>query len=91
MLTQKQIIVFLSLLLLAGVSAVSVVYAKHQHRVTFMKMDKLQKERDKLQVVWRQLLLEQSTLSAHHRVESKAKQALNMRHPKPKEVRRLML
>ncbi len=89
--TQKQVLIFLGLLLFVAASAVFVVFTKHQHRATFMELDALQKEQDKMQVVWQQLLLEQSTLSAHHRVETTAKTKINMRYPEPKEIRRLML
>ncbi|MFC3153545.1 cell division protein FtsL [Litoribrevibacter euphylliae] len=80
----------LVVLLLLGVligSALSVVYSSHYSRALFHEL-KLQKQyRDNLETEWGQLLLEQSALSAHTRVERSAQQYLNMSSPDSKNIK----
>ncbi len=67
-------------------SAVGVVYAKHQSRKLFMAFSALIDERDRLEVDWSRLQMEQSTWSTHARVEQLAREQMHMRNPKPEEV-----
>lgn len=80
----------LVVLLLLGVligSALAVVYSSHYSRALFHEL-KLQKQyRDDLETEWGQLLLEQSALSAHTRVEQLAEQNLNMSSPESKDIK----
>lgn len=59
-------------------SAISVVYTKHQSRVEFVALQKLEQRRDHLNEEWGRLLLEQSTWASPGRVERQAKIRLNM-------------
>jgi len=59
-------------------SAISVVYTKHQSRVEFVALQKLEQRRDHLNEEWGRLLLEQSTWASPGRVERQAKRRLNM-------------
>lgn len=69
------------------VSAVSVVYVRHQHRVVFIELQKVLATRDSLTSEWSQLLLEQSTWSFHHVVEKKARRRLEMTTPAADQIR----
>ena len=59
-------------------SALAVVYAKHQSRKLFIELQTLQKSRDDMAVEWGQLQLEQSTLVTHGRIENTAHTKLGM-------------
>lgn len=67
-------------------SAVGAVYAKHQSRKLFMALSALIDERDRLEVDWSRLQMEQSTWSTHARVEQLAREQMHMRNPKPEEI-----
>ena len=68
----------LVLLLAVIVSAVGVVYAKHQGRKLFVELQVLGNERDAMDVEWGQLQLEQSTLTTQGQVEQAAHERLGM-------------
>jgi cell division protein FtsL len=68
------------------VSALGVVYAKHQSRKLFVELQALHKTRDAMDVEWGQLQLEQSTLATHGRVEGSAGAKLGMVIPESKQV-----
>ena len=63
------------------VSAVAVVYAKHQSRKLFVALQGLEAERDEMNIEWGQLQLEQSTWATHGRVEELAREQLKMTTP----------
>lgn len=68
------------LAVLVLVSALGVVYAKHQNRKLYAELAQLQKQRDAMEVEWGRLQLEQSTWATHGRIEKIARQKLNMRN-----------
>ncbi|MDH3636954.1 MAG: cell division protein FtsL [Gammaproteobacteria bacterium] len=74
------------LILAVVVSALGVVYVRHQHRLEFVALHAAHKERDRLNTEWRQLLAEESTWSFHHLVEKNARERLTMKEPKVSEV-----
>lgn len=79
----------LTVLVVAGAvlaSGVGVVYTRHVNRQFFIQLQKLQAERDTLDVEWESLQLEQSTLVMDAAVEEKARQRLNMMIPDPADV-----
>jgi cell division protein FtsL len=65
----------------ALVSAVGVVYSKHEARKLFIELQALQARRDDLGVEWGRLQLEQSTWAAHGRIEEIASERLHMHLP----------
>lgn len=75
---QSNVLVSLALVAMLLASAIGVVVSAHQNRVLFNGLSQLQEERDGLQREWSQLLLEQSALSAHGRVESLASTRFDM-------------
>ncbi len=68
---------------LVVVSALAVIYSKHQSRKLFMELQTLQKSRDDMAIEWGQLQLEQSTLVTHGRIENTAYTKLGMMLPPP--------
>ena len=76
----------LPLLVLVTVSAILVVYVRHQHRLSYVALQQAQKFRDDLNIEWGQLLLEQSTWAIHNRVETEANRKLGMVAPEPDRI-----
>ncbi|MGH8129660.1 MAG: cell division protein FtsL [Steroidobacteraceae bacterium] len=68
-------------------SAIVVVRARHEARALFVELEQLSAERDRLNIAWGQLQLEQSAWSNHGFVERVASDRLHMTLPKPDEVR----
>jgi cell division protein FtsL len=69
------------------VSAIAVVWSRHETRNLFIQLQTLNKERDALDIEWGQLKLEQSAWATHGRVEQTARVNLKMVIPRPDEVR----
>lgn len=80
---------FLMLLLFIGVlvSSVAVSYSAHWNRQLLNTLYGELNERDKAQAEWGRLILEQSTWTAHSRIETLATEQLKMRVPAADEVR----
>lgn len=74
------------LVLMVVLSALAVIYSAYSHRQRFNDYQQLLQGRDRLQVEWGQLLLEQSALAAHSRIESAVTQKLDMYVPAPDEI-----
>lgn len=68
-------------------AAIAVVWSKHEARSLFIELQRLNAERDRLDIEWGQLKLEQSAFSMHGRVEQAARVNLQMVVPRPDEVR----
>ncbi len=67
-------------------SAVAVIKTKHQARQLFVELESLNRERDRLQVDWGRLQLEESTLGAHSQVEVIARERLSLAPPRPEQI-----
>ncbi len=76
------------LLLFVGVlvSAIGVAYSAHWNRQLLNSLYSELSVRDKAQAEWGRLILEQSTWTAHSRIEVLATEQLNMRIPGAAEV-----
>ena len=68
-------------------SAVQVIYARHKARDMFVQLEKLNAERDSLDMEWGRLQLEQSYWSSHAFVERVANAKLQMNLPEMRAVR----
>ncbi|NKF52357.1 cell division protein FtsL [Shewanella sp. WXL01] len=66
-------------------NGVAVVITTDATRKLTSKWDVLLQEQDKLDIEWRNLLLEEQSLSEHSRVTRIASKQLNMARPLPKE------
>lgn len=67
-------------------SAVWVASTRHQARQLFIELEALNRERDRLQVDWGRLQLEQSAWAAHPRVESLARDDIGLDLPEQRNV-----
>lgn len=68
-------------------TAIVCVYARHDSRKQFTRLQVLIAERDILDVEWGRLQIEQSTWSTHSQVEQIARRKMHMRTPAPAEIR----
>lgn len=68
------------------ISAMLVVQVRHQNRLTFVELKQMQDQRDRLNVEWGQLLLEQGTWAVHQNVERKARTDLAMGMAPPDRI-----
>ena len=75
-----------SLLLIVIASALGVVYSKHESRKLFVQLQSLEKERDRMDIEWGKMQLEQSTWATHARIERLARKKLDMTIPDAKNV-----
>ena len=67
-------------------SAAGAIYVKHRSRELFVELERVNRERDRLEIEWGRLQLEQSAWSTHAFVENVAVSNLNMRTPPPKQI-----
>ncbi len=67
--------------------AIKTVVNRHESRTAYMKLQKLEKERDKLAAQWSRLKLEQAVTLNQVRVEQYARWDLNMKMPKASEIK----
>lgn len=67
-------------------SAFAVIFATYDSRVKFNQLETLRSEQNKLQTIWGQYLLEESTWASYGRVERLAKEKLSMRVPKSEDI-----
>ena len=67
-------------------SAAGAIYSKHRARELFVTLERLNNQRDNLEVEWGQLQLEQSAWSTHAFVERVASTKLKMATPPPKNI-----
>ncbi len=68
------------------VSALALVYTKHESRKLFVELEGLTNERDELNIEWGQLQIEQSTWAQHARIEQVALEDLELVRPTATEI-----
>ena len=68
------------------VSAIALIYTKHESRKLFVELEQLTTERDELNIEWGQLQIEQSTWATHARIEQVATEELSLVRPKSTEI-----
>ncbi len=79
--------IFAGLAFAVLVSSLAGVYAKHKSRKLFVELQVLVAERDRLEMDWGRLQIEQSTQSNPARVERLARERLAMRTPTRDDVK----
>ena len=72
--------------LVCVLSAMALVYTKHESRKLFVELEQLTHERDELNIEWGQLQIEQSTWAQHARIEQVARDELALVRPAATEV-----
>jgi cell division protein FtsL len=79
--------IFMLILLAATLSsAIAVVWTRHESRVLFVELTRLQNVRDDLNIEYGKLELEQATWAEPRRVDDEARQQLGMVNPKPQDI-----
>jgi len=68
------------------ISAIALVYTKHEARNLFVELESLTVERDALDIEWGQLQIEQSTWATHARIERVAEDELALKRPAATEI-----
>jgi cell division protein FtsL len=82
---QSSILVFV-FALVCVLSAIALVYTKHESRKLFVELEQLTQERDELNIEWGQLQIEQSTWAQHARIEQVASDDLSLVRPQTTEI-----
>ena len=67
-------------------SAMALVYTKHESRKLFVELEGLTNERDELNIEWGRLQIEQSTWATHARIEQVATGDLSLVRPRATEI-----
>ena len=67
-------------------SAMALVYTKHESRKLFVELEGLTHARDELNIEWGQLQIEQSTWATHARIEQVATDDLSLVRPTSTEI-----
>jgi cell division protein FtsL len=85
---RKLMLLVLSVLwLVVLASAAGVIYSRHRARELFVRLEKLNADRDALEMEWGRLQLEQSAWSSNAFVERVANTKLQMNLPQQRDVR----
>ena len=72
--------------LVCVLSAMALVYTKHESRKLFVELEGLTHERDQLNIEWGQLQIEQSTWATHARIEQVAMEDLSLVRPEATDI-----
>ena len=67
-------------------SAIAVVFARHEHRQLFIQLTTLEKARDELNIEFGRLQLEQATWAESNRIDQVAREKLGMKFPESNEI-----
>ena len=78
------------LVLLVLVSAIAVVWARHENRVLFVQLSRLQAQRDALNVEFGRLELEKATWAEPSRIETIARKKMGMVTPSAADTRLIL-
>ena len=79
-------VALVGLLCLVLLSALGVVWTRHESRVLFVQLTSLQNQRDDLNVEYGRLELEQATWAEPRRIDEEARSKLGMVSPEPKDI-----
>ncbi len=79
--------VVLALVVLADVlSAIGIVFARHEHRQLFIELTRLEKARDELNIEFGRLQHEQATWAESNRIDQVARTRLGMVFPETRDI-----
>jgi len=83
---QQQFLLVFVFAVVCVLSAIALVYTKHESRKFFVELEGLTDERDALNIEWGQLQIEQSTWAQHARIERVATEELSLVRPDATEI-----
>jgi cell division protein FtsL len=72
--------------LVCVLSAMALIYTRHESRKLFVELEELTAERDALNIEWGQLQIEQSTWATHARIERVAIEEMSLVRPEAGEI-----
>ena len=84
--SRQPLVLVFAFALVCVLSAMAVVYTKHESRRLFVELESLTDERDRLNIEWGQLQIEQSTWATHARIEKVATDDLSLVRPDSSEI-----
>ena len=84
--SRQPLILVFAFALVCVLSAMALVYTKHESRRLFVELESLTDERDRLNIEWGQLQIEQSTWATHARIEKVATDDLLLVRPDSSEI-----
>ncbi len=67
-------------------TAIGIVHARHQHRLLFVELSRLERLRDELNIEFGRLQLEQATVAESTRIDGIARIRLGMKSPEADDV-----
>lgn len=76
----------LVLAVLVTASGLWLTWAKHEARRLFVELEELNREQDRMLIDWGRLQIEQSTWATHSRIESLAREQLDLAVPRDTDV-----
>ncbi len=83
---RKPILLITVFVVACFLSALAIVYTKHESRKLFVELEDLTAERDALNIEWGQLQIEQSTWATHARIERLAVEEMSLIRPRSEEI-----
>lgn len=83
---KQPVLIVLALAIVCVVTAMTLVYTKHESRKLFVELEALTDQRDALNIEWGQLQIEQSTWATHARIEQVATEDLELLRPEATEI-----
>jgi cell division protein FtsL len=84
--TRKPILLTAVAVVVCVLSALAIVFTKHESRKLFVELEGLTNERDELNIEWGQLQIEQSTWATHARIERVAFEEMSLIRPPSGEI-----
>jgi cell division protein FtsL len=83
---RQPILLALVFAVICVISALALVYTRHESRKLFIELEQLTTQRDELNIEWGQLQIEQSTWATHARIERVATEELSLTRPVATEI-----
>jgi cell division protein FtsL len=83
---RQPVVLVFALAAVCVISALALVYTKHESRKLFFELEALTDERDELNIEWGQLQIEQSTWATHARIEQVASEELQLTRPDTRDI-----
>ena len=84
--TRQPLVMIVVFAVVCVISALAMIKTKHESRRLFVELEALTDERDRLNIEWGQLQIEQSTWATHARIEQVATDDLSLVRPAATEI-----
>lgn len=84
--SKQPLVMIAALAIVCVLSAMALVYTRHESRKLFVELESLTDQRDRLNIEWGQLQIEQSTWATHARIEQVAVDDLSLVRPESSEI-----